>query len=148
MSSPTGRPLLPSATGHLSAADRLLAMSGLSRAEFLAAFSRKNVLDGGEWDRVEAARAATRMKLRGHVVVLGRAAWRALGLPRSPFFSEIATSAATFHLVPHPSESDRQAAEAASDPPLILISILTASYFSSASSLRQESNALRNFSVF
>jgi hypothetical protein len=78
-------------------------MSGLSRAEFLAAFRRKNVLDGGEWDRVEAARAATRMKLRGDVVVLGKSAWRALGLPRSPFFSEIVTGAATFHLVPHPS---------------------------------------------
>ena len=103
MSSPTGRALLPIAAGRSSAADRLLRMSGLSRAEFLAAFRRKNVLDGGEWDRVEAARAATRMKLRGDVVVLGKSAWRALGLPRSPFFSEIATSAATFHLVPHPS---------------------------------------------
>ena len=103
MSSPTGRALLPIAAGRSSAADRLLRMSGLSRAEFLAAFHRKNILDGGEWDHVKAARAATRMKLRGDVVVLGKSAWRALGLPRSPFFSEIATSRATFHLVPHPS---------------------------------------------
>jgi len=103
MNSPTARPLLPSVAGRASAADRLLKMSGLSRAEFLAAFHRKNVLDGGEWDHVEAVRAATRMKLRGDVVVLGKSVWRALRLPRSPFFSEIVTSAATFYLVPHPS---------------------------------------------
>jgi hypothetical protein len=95
--------LLPSVAGRASAADRLLKMSGLSRAKFSAAFRRRNVLPGGEWDDAEAAIAATRMRLRGDVVVLGKSAWRALGLPRSPFFSEIATSAATFHLVPHPS---------------------------------------------
>jgi hypothetical protein len=103
MNSATGRALLPSVAGRVSAADRLLKMSGLPRAEFLTAFRRKNLLDGKEWDHGEAARRAAAMRFEGDVVVLGKSAWRALGLPRSPFFSEVATSAATFHLVPHPS---------------------------------------------
>ena len=103
MCSKTGKALLPSIRGGSSAADRLLAISGLTRSEFMAAFRRKNLLDGKEWDHREAARRAAAMRFEGNVVVLGKSAWRALGLPRSPFFSEIATSAATFHLVPHPS---------------------------------------------
>ena len=103
MCSKTGKALLPSIRGRSSAADRLLAISGLTRSEFMAAFRRKNLLDGKEWDHREAARRAAAMRFEGNVVVLGKSAWRALGLPRAPFFSEIATGRATFHLVPHPS---------------------------------------------
>jgi len=103
MCSRTGRALLPSASGKASAADRLLAMSGLTRSKFMAAFRRENLLPGKEWDQTKARRSARRIKLRGDVVVLGKSVWRALGLPRSPFFSEVAAGAATFHLVPHPS---------------------------------------------
>jgi len=103
MCSKTGRALLPSTSGRASAADRLLAMSGLTRPKFMAAFRRKNLLPGKEWDRRRARRSARRIKLRGDVVVLGKSVWAALGLPDAAFFSTVESGDATFVLVPHPS---------------------------------------------
>jgi hypothetical protein len=106
MNSKTGIALLPSETGKSTAAERLLAMSGLAREEYLKRFHRVNVLRQARWSRwrARAAGAFLRRELRGDVIVLGREAWRSMGLPRTEFFESFAGSGgATFYLVPHPS---------------------------------------------
>lgn len=57
----------PGCTGH-----RLLAMSGLERAEYLRVFDRRNVISGRAWSMPEARRLqpGLRAELAGRTVVL------------------------------------------------------------------------------
>ena len=109
------RPILlgmndPSGTEALSPCDgagrRLAEMAvrcgGISLAEYLSGFERRNLLSSRKWSDARA-------KVRGHVIrrrlvgreviVLGRQVWRALGLPAVPYFSAVGL----WRLVPHPS---------------------------------------------
>jgi hypothetical protein len=110
MNSSTGHALLPSKDGRSgSAADRLLRISKMTRAEFLAGFERVNVLANGSWHRQSAKAAGQELRdklARRHitVLVLGRGAWRALGLPgATPFFGSVELGKARLTLLPHPS---------------------------------------------
>jgi hypothetical protein len=81
-------------TGH-----RLFVLSGLPWSVYREAFERRNVRDG-----TTAAFLSNRT-----VIVLGREAWRILGLSRVDFFKSHWSSEinATFVLVPHPSGLNR-----------------------------------------
>jgi len=96
---------------------RLLKFSGMTRDEMIAGFQRVNLLYAQSWVMTEARRAADRLMehLGGRTcVVLGRDAWRALGLPHQARFWERHThrfvagfppaeTEACFYSIPHPS---------------------------------------------
>jgi hypothetical protein len=91
-------PLLPRG-GKTSAVDRLRLFLGLSVNQFLRTFPiRLNVLD-----YTERGRRDLMTDLMGSVFVLGREAWRHIGLPRRGWFEVITTERARFILLPHPS---------------------------------------------
>ena len=92
---PGAPPLLPTG-GRSSAVDRLRLFLGLSVPLFLKTFPlRINVLDHRG--------AVLRRELRGSIFVLGREAWRTLGLPRRGWFAVEETEGAKWVLLPHPS---------------------------------------------
>ena len=101
--------LLPLDDEPTSAASRLLKFSGLSRNDYLKRFKRRNVLDGEVWLPGLAKREGLKLrrrliKDRETAVVLGRNAWRALGLPvTTPWFGHHYVRYTRFVLVPHPS---------------------------------------------
>lgn len=81
---------------------------GFSAEEYEREFSRRNVLDRRRWDAKKARGGAQRLRWLarrvGRVIVLGREAWAAIGLPRGlPFFTELEENGATWLLLPHPS---------------------------------------------
>ena len=86
--------------------DRLRVMLGMSVDEFVATFRRVNVLASGPWDPTRARRAARRLRpaIDLPALVLGRDAWRALGLPGDAGFFEMRDG---FVLLPHPSGRNR-----------------------------------------
>ena len=77
----------------------------VTRAEYLRAFERRNLVEGREWDKRAAKNAArvTRLQLRGRkVVVLGREVSAALGLV--PLLIEpVRLDGAVYRQLPHPS---------------------------------------------
>jgi len=77
-----------------SAGGRLMALSGLSRDQYLRSFRRVNAIDKPE------------LPPQSFCLVLGRDAWRMLGLPlpnHQPMFSTVQKDECTFLLLPHPS---------------------------------------------
>jgi hypothetical protein len=77
----------PGSAGH-----RLFKLSGMKwRKDYLDAFDRANVCDG---PRVRRGR---------HVVVMGRAAWRRMGLPAAEWFATVGFRGSEWTLLPHPS---------------------------------------------
>jgi hypothetical protein len=110
MNNPKGREALSprgrGAGGRLFEIARL--HGGFSEEEYEREFSRRNVLDRRRWDQKRARGGASRLRWLarrvGKVVVLGREAWAALGLPsKAPFFSQVEEGGATWLLLPHPS---------------------------------------------
>jgi hypothetical protein len=110
-----GPELLPSTRGDgNSAADRLLRISGMTRERYLASFERRNALPY-LWSSKAAREESTKIRnrFRGRtVVVLGRATWRAIGLPRIEWLDHYKEAAGegrrsqsktVWYLVPHPS---------------------------------------------
>lgn len=77
-----------------SAGGRLMALSGLSLDQYLRSFRRVNAIDKPE------------IPSGSFCLVLGRDAWRTLGLPlpaHFPFFKATEVSGSSFTLLPHPS---------------------------------------------
>jgi hypothetical protein len=96
---------MPGGAGRSSsAADRLLALSGLTLTEYLDRFNRVNVIPQGRWNPARARQrgALLRMELGSdeRVLVLGKQAWGALGLPRTAHFFSTHDN---YTLLPHPS---------------------------------------------
>jgi hypothetical protein len=83
-----------------SAGRRLWQLSGMSREEYLAAFDRANVASTNLYG--ENGASCPNLDDR-KVAVLGREAWRLLGLPRTDFFD----TEGRFVLLPHPSGRNR-----------------------------------------
>lgn len=89
--------LLPRPRG--SAGHRLFVLSGLPWSVYRRSFDRRNARDG-----TSAALLSNRT-----AIVLGKDAWRVLGLRRAEFFSSYWSSETntTFILIPHPSGLNR-----------------------------------------
>jgi hypothetical protein len=108
MNDPSGTGCLRQDVGAAAAGHRLWRLSGLSREAYLEAFERVNLLDQREWCPVAAREAAQGFLLRTRgrrVIVLGKAAWVALGLPRdNPWLTTWHDSlGGSLTLIPHPS---------------------------------------------
>jgi hypothetical protein len=80
-------------------------IGGLTREEYLANFRRCNLLPNGHWSGTRGRLRGAKLKsrLRGKIIVLGKATWHALWLPRVKFYGWVETGNARFILIPHPS---------------------------------------------
>jgi hypothetical protein len=103
MCDPSGVEPLGLDQGGQAAGARLLALSGLAREEYEAAFERVNLIQDKVWRPIHARLAGGRFyyeKPNGvPVLVLGREVWKALGLTPVRVFTRVGD----YTLLPHPS---------------------------------------------
>jgi hypothetical protein len=107
-----GDPLSP----FWTAGKALFVLSGMPLEEYEATFERVNVLEERHWSsrRARAAARSLRSLLDGRdAIVLGRATWKALGLPPIDWFETMGLGGSRFTLIPHPSGRNRMYNDAA-----------------------------------
>jgi len=105
MNSPTGRCLEYDNSG---AGLNLFKLTGLSPADYEAAFERMNLVQAKEWDKEEGERRGSVIRPKfvaekRKVVVLGIMVWRCLKLPKTQWCHSFSEDGAEFWLVPHTS---------------------------------------------